>query len=208
MSGELFHGNQSIESIEKTEKIQFQLGSQVVIVEKKNKYLFEGEYKDGKPNGKGYIYCVFQQYKFAEYAEGRLSGSCYKMALNWGEISQGTYKEDKKVGVWKKLLNNGYYLKQIQSKKQVVVTFPFLFGDKFEGDVGSLVKNQQKQGIYFQNGTYQFQGTQKLLFQIKEVKSVWEIEKVKERGLNWAYCWDHIVAKQDFNKKLLVQFLT
>lgn len=32
------------------------------------------------------------------------------MSINWGEISEGESLKDKKIGLWKKLLNNGYLI--------------------------------------------------------------------------------------------------
>lgn len=37
-----------------------------------------------------------------------MSGHCYKMSLNWGEVNEGTYEGNKKVGTWEKTTNTGY----------------------------------------------------------------------------------------------------
>lgn len=59
------------------------------------------------------------------------------MSINWGEISEGESKNDKKVGKWKKLLNNGYLIIQDESDKKVEVTFPYLFNDYYKGTLGT-----------------------------------------------------------------------
>lgn len=78
-----------------------------------------------------------------------MDGSSYKMSLNWGEISKGSYQLNKKVGVWEKLTNNGYCM--IQDKNETKVTFPYINDDYYEGKISYKWEDYQ---LIFLKGTY------------------------------------------------------
>lgn len=89
----------------------------------------------------------------------------------------------------------------------MIVTFPYISNDKYEGTIGSVVKNSQKYGIYFKKGNYTFNGGHRILFEVKEVKNIFDMDKVKDRGLNFSWMFEQIIERQPTNKAGFEKFL-
>ena len=71
------------------------------------------------------------------------------MSLNWGEINKGDYENDKKVGAWEKMTNNGYCI--LTENNVTKVTFPYVNQDYYEGKVDYKRESYQ---LTFINGKY------------------------------------------------------
>ena len=53
------------------------------------------------------------------------------MSINWGGISSGECKNDKKVGLWKKMMNSGCCILSKESSSLSKVIFPYLNQDYY-----------------------------------------------------------------------------
>jgi len=51
------------------------------------------------------------------------------MSINWGEIVQGEYNKERKVGRWKKMLNKGIQIIYEIKNPMALVSFPYLNND-------------------------------------------------------------------------------
>lgn len=78
-----------------------------------------------------------------------MDGECFKMSVNWSETTKGRYSNNKKVGVWEKLVNSGYCV--FTGSEIDKVTFPFVNDDYYLGKV-SCKKSDYSVNLI--NGTY------------------------------------------------------
>lgn len=197
------------------EAIVRQYGQRGVIVPKKEKWLYEGGVKDNQQAGSGIIFSTFPQYFQTRFVDDKITGYTTRMRITWGEISEGELNENKKVGVWKRMITRGYEIVGNVNETRGRVTFPFLNDDYFEGDMDINWKADDKPYKFsFKKGTYYFKlpnGDFKSIHITTETESIFKIKEVLDRGLNFENTFNRIKGLKpqvvrdigDFTQKLL-----
>jgi hypothetical protein len=159
-----------------------------VIIPKDEKWLYEGEIRNRQANGKGIFYCTFPQYYSGTFENNLSNSTCKRVRICWGEITEGSSRQSRKIGVWTRLLTRGYNI-EINTKSETGrVTFPYLNDDYYEGEVEINWKSEDKPYLFaFRKGTYY----QKQSAGFKSVnitsraESIYEIHEIRERGLRF-----------------------
>lgn len=108
---------------------------QGVIVSGKDKWLYEGGISGYKTHGAGVVYTTFEQHYSAQFREDKMDGPASRVLINFGEISEGNYASNKKVGVWSRLTHRGFLLTGDVGETNVRITFPYLHDDYIEAEV-------------------------------------------------------------------------
>lgn len=180
-----------------------------IIITKTNKWMYEGGIVQEKCNGKGIIYCTFQQYKHGFFENDMVNGYYKKVGLNWGEIMEGECVQDRKVGTWKKLINKGYLIERSNEDVNCRITFPYMNEDYFEGEIDNQQNESKpfyvkfKKGIYHQRGN---DGDYKSI-QISDIDNIMSIKEVKIRGLKFEFTFSKIFAQKDISKTGLRDYM-
>lgn len=78
-----------------------------------------------------------------------MHGESYKMSLNWGEITWGSYENNLKMGVWERVTNSGYFFNK--DFEPQTVSFPYVNEDFFKG---KATFKKQDYSVLFVSGTY------------------------------------------------------
>lgn len=159
-----------------------------IIIPKDEKWLYEGEIKNRQANGKGIFYCTFPQYYSGTFENNLSNSTCKRVRICWGEITEGSSRQSRKVGVWTRFLTRGYNI-EIDTKSDVGrVNFPYLNDDYYEGELDINWKSDDKPYLFaLRKGTYY----QKLSNGFKpisiatRIESIYEIHEIRERGLKF-----------------------
>jgi len=182
-----------------------------VIIPKSEKWIYEGEMFNGKPNGTGTIFSTFLQYYHGSFEEEKIKGLTYRMRIQWGEISEGSCFNNKKVGKWKRLLTRGYEIVGDVNETKGTVRFPYMNDDSFFGDLEINWKSDDKPyKCSLKSGTYYFAGEDSVVreIEVKEsLQSIYQIPEVKQRGLNFQSVFNRIVQQHPKCMTELSQFV-
>lgn len=206
LSGTLYESHRTTE-ITKSDLVIRKKGDSGVVLQKHNKWMYEGGIRKGMCDGEGIIYCTFQQYKSGTFERDRMNGKCYKVSLNWGEITEGQRINDKKFGNWTKMLNRGFLIESNEElSDEVTISFPFLNEDLYVGTIKYSSDPKSKDyGFLFKQGVYYFRNFGELgetRIDIKNCVNLFDIPLVEKRGISFENTFSKIFKNQDLAKKL------
>ena len=205
LSGTLYDNSNVIE-IKTNDLIIRKKNGYGIVLQKNNKWMYEGGIKKGMCDGDGIIYCTFQQYKSGTFEKDKMNGKCYKVSLNWGEMTEGQRINDKKFGNWSKMLNKGFLIESSELSDEVNISFPFLNDDVFVGTIKySSDPKSRDFGFLFKQGVYYYRNfgeTSETRIDIRNCSNVFDIEKVEERGISFDFTYKKIFKNQDLLKNL------
>jgi hypothetical protein len=191
--------------------ITYTSGRYGIIVPKNEKWIYEGEIFNSKPNGIGTIFSTFLQYYHGSFEEERIKGTTYRMRIQWGEISEGSCIKNKKVGKWKRLLTRGYEIIGDVYETKGTVRFPYMNDDSFVGELEINWKSDDKPyKCYLKSGKYYYCGEDSVVreIDIKEpLQSIYQISEVKQRGLNFQSVFNRITQQHPKCYSELSQFV-
>ena len=176
-----------------------------IIITRTNKWMYEGGIVHNKCNGKGIIYCTFQQYKHGFFKNDTINGYYKKVGLNWGEIMEGECMNDKKIGTWKKLINKGYLIEKDSDEPTCRITFPFMNEDYFEGEIDNAQNEKRPYYVKIKKGIYHLQckdGEYKPI-QVSDIDNIMSIKEVKIRGLRFEFTFGKIFDNKELPNKRL-----
>ena len=200
--GHLYNENKKVGEISNSSNNNYICSNGVngVFISKTNKWMYEGGLEQNECNGDGIIYCTFQQYKMGVFKDNKTNGAYYKMSINWGEISDGQCKMDKKIGKIKKMFNNGYFVVYNSSGGKASVTFPYLNDDKFEG---SVKFDKSTFSVILRKGVYTCcSDGRNVSIDVYNVSDIFSIKEVQAKGVDFDFLLSKFLAKEKVVKKL------
>ncbi len=193
------------------ETIVYSNGRKSIIVPKSEKWIYEGEILSDRANGSGVFYSTFLQYYTGIFENEKIKGLTRRMRIQWGEISEGTCLRNKKVGKWTRMLTRGYEITGDVNENNVVVRFPFMNDDSFVGRADINWKSDEKPYKFcFLSGVYYFSSAESRIHEIKikeSLASIYEIDEVKKRGLNFESVYSRILGRHPTILKIASDFV-
>lgn len=210
-AGRLTDSEGNVLSDFKDSNITYSSGRYGIIIPKHEKWIYEGEMFNSKPNGTGTIFSTFLQYYHGSFEEERIKGLTYRMRIQWGEISEGSCLKNKKTGKWKRLLTRGYEIVGDVSETKGTVRFPYMSDDSFVGELEINWKSDDKPyKCNLKSGTYYYTGEDSVVreIEVKEpLQSIYQIPEVKQRGLNFQSVFNRITQQHPKCLAELSQFV-